>query len=66
MTRCGTPREVLAVLTERTADLGVPVAYGFPSGHGRDKRTLPLGARARLDATRKTLAIVERATALDV
>lgn len=33
-----------------TAPLGVPVLYGFPSGHTRtDAMTLPLGVRARLD-----------------
>ena len=33
-----------------TAPLGVPVLYGFPSGHTEtDALTLPLGVRARLD-----------------
>ena len=33
-----------------TAPLGVPVLYGFPSGHTvTDAMTLPLGVRARLD-----------------
>jgi muramoyltetrapeptide carboxypeptidase len=58
MANCGTRREILDVLTERTRDLGVPVAFGLPSGHGRGKRTLPLGVRARLDAGRRTLEIL--------
>ncbi|MGH7804724.1 MAG: S66 peptidase family protein, partial [Candidatus Binatia bacterium] len=59
MARCGRPREMHAVLAERTADLGVPVAYGLASGHGRGKRTLPLGVRARLDGGRRRLEILE-------
>lgn len=59
MARCGRPREMHAVLAERTVDLGVPVAYGVASGHGRGKRTLPLGVRARLDAGRRRLEILE-------
>ncbi len=59
MSNCGTRRELLGVLRERTADLGIPVAFGLPSGHGRGKRTVPLGVRARLDAGRRTLEILE-------
>jgi muramoyltetrapeptide carboxypeptidase len=59
MANCGRRRDLLAVLRERTADLGIPVAFGAPSGHGRGKRTVPLGARARLDATRKLLQPLE-------
>ncbi|MET0152323.1 MAG: LD-carboxypeptidase [Candidatus Binatia bacterium] len=61
MANCGRRRDLLAVLHERTADLGVPVAFGAPSGHGRGKRTIPLGARVRLDATRKLLQPLEPA-----
>jgi muramoyltetrapeptide carboxypeptidase len=61
MDRCGRRRDLVAVLEERTADLGVPVALGLPSGHGRGKRTLPLGALARLDATNRRLEILEAA-----
>jgi muramoyltetrapeptide carboxypeptidase len=59
MANCGRRRDLLAVLRERTADLGIPVAFGAPSGHGRGKRTVPLGARVRLDATRKLLQPLE-------
>jgi muramoyltetrapeptide carboxypeptidase len=61
MWNCGTRRELLRVLRERTADLGIPVAFGLPSGHGRGKLTVPLGVRARLDAGRRTLEILESA-----
>jgi muramoyltetrapeptide carboxypeptidase len=43
----GTPLE--EVVTRVVADLGVPVAYGLPSGHvSRENITLPIGARAEL------------------
>jgi muramoyltetrapeptide carboxypeptidase len=61
MQNCGTRRELLAVLTERTRDLGLPVAFGLPSGHGRGKRTVPLGVRVRLDAGRRVLEVLEPA-----
>jgi len=61
MKNCGSRRELLAVLRDRTADLGIPIAFGLPSGHGRGKRTLPFGARARLDGRRRVLEITSRA-----
>ncbi len=42
--------------------LGVPVMVGLPCGHGKHLATLPLGARARLDADNLTLEILEAAT----
>lgn len=41
---------VEAVLRERLATLGVPVAQGLPFGHGRTNVPLVFGCRARLDA----------------
>ena len=52
---------VAEVLRDRLDDLGVPVAAGFPFGHVDDNWTLPVGARARLDADAGTLEIVEGA-----
>ncbi|MGE0886562.1 MAG: LD-carboxypeptidase [Blastocatellales bacterium] len=50
------------VLAERTADLGVPVIFGLPSGHSpRGNLTLPLGVMATLDGKRGTLSIDEAA-----
>jgi muramoyltetrapeptide carboxypeptidase LdcA involved in peptidoglycan recycling len=38
------------MLRDWTAGLGVPVLFGFPSGHTRSKgMLLPLGVRARID-----------------
>lgn len=49
------------VVLDRLAGLGVPIALGFPFGHVADNWTLPVGVRARLDADRGTLALLESA-----
>jgi muramoyltetrapeptide carboxypeptidase len=49
------------VLATYFLPLGVPVAYGFPIGHVDDQWTLPLGIRARLDATAGEVEILESA-----
>jgi len=46
---------------EQTAGLGVPVLWGIEAGHGTENLTLPMGARARLDATNCRLSFIERA-----
>ncbi|HEV7364734.1 MAG TPA: LD-carboxypeptidase [Gemmatimonadales bacterium] len=52
--------EVLASYFE---PLGIPVAYGFPVGHIEAQWTLPLGVRARLDADRGEVELMEPAVA---
>jgi muramoyltetrapeptide carboxypeptidase len=52
--------EVLAGYLE---PLGIPVAYGFPVGHIEAQWTLPLGVRARLDADRGEVELLEPAVA---
>lgn len=52
------------ILLDRLDGLGVPIAAGFPFGHIADNWTLPVGARARLDATAGTLEILEPAVSL--
>ena len=47
------------IFTDYFAPLGVPVLLDFPAGHVPDQVTLPLGARARLDADKRTLTILE-------
>ena len=47
------------VLKERSADLGIPVLGALPVGHGPGNGALPLGRRARLDATRGRLDLLE-------
>lgn len=51
-----------AVLRDLLAPLGVPILAGLPIGHGRENWTLPVGARARLDADGASLEILEPTT----
>jgi muramoyltetrapeptide carboxypeptidase len=48
-----------AVLREHLAALGKPVLAGWPAGHGRPNRALPLGARVTLDASAGVLTLDE-------
>ncbi|MBN1594389.1 LD-carboxypeptidase, partial [candidate division FCPU426 bacterium] len=50
---------VREVLHERLRPLGIPVFSGLPVGHIADQVTLPYGVLARMDAGRRTLAILE-------
>jgi muramoyltetrapeptide carboxypeptidase len=45
------------VLREHFAAMGKPVLAGWPAGHGRPNRALPLGARVTLDAGAGTLTL---------
>ena len=47
------------ILDEVLAPLGIPVIGNVPVGHGKHMVTIPLGARARLDADAKALEILE-------
>ncbi|MFO0104192.1 MAG: hypothetical protein ACK516_02805, partial [Cyanobium sp.] len=51
-------RRLEQVLRERSLDLGIPVLAGLPLGHRCGNATLPLGARARLDADAGRLDLV--------
>ncbi len=51
------------VLDYYLADLGIPVVYGLPIGHGQHNLTIPLGVAATLDAEARTLAFEETALA---
>ncbi|MDN5326596.1 MAG: muramoyltetrapeptide carboxypeptidase [Moorella sp. (in: firmicutes)] len=65
-TRCDDKRRgltALEVITARLKPLGRPCFYGLPAGHVKPQATLPLGIRARLDATACTLTYLEAATA---
>jgi muramoyltetrapeptide carboxypeptidase len=44
-------------VTDRLADLGVPVLGGLRIGHGSGQLTVPLGARATIDTTAGTLTV---------
>ena len=47
------------VLAEALLPLGKPLLAGWPAGHGTPNRPLPLGARVRLDATRRSLTLLD-------
>ena len=49
------------VLTTKTENLKIPVVYGMMIGHTSNQITLPIGAKAVLDADSKTLDILEAA-----
>jgi muramoyltetrapeptide carboxypeptidase len=51
------------ILDEVLAPLGIPVIGNVPVGHGKHMVTIPLGAKARLDADAKTLDILEAGVA---
>ncbi len=51
--------EVIEVIAERVAGLGVPALYGLALGHQRDVATWPQGCMAELDASSKTLRVIE-------
>ncbi|HEX6133456.1 MAG TPA: LD-carboxypeptidase [Longimicrobiales bacterium] len=58
-TDCGDADELHALLRSLADAAGVPAVAQLPIGHERDNWTLPLGVRARLDATRGTLELLE-------
>jgi muramoyltetrapeptide carboxypeptidase len=47
------------ILEDHIAPLGKPAIYGLACGHGAYHLTLPVGVRARLDATERVLSIEE-------
>ena len=49
------------VIEERTKDLGIPVVYGLPFGHVKSKLTLPLGVQAELNASTKSIRLLQPA-----
>jgi muramoyltetrapeptide carboxypeptidase len=56
------PDETLSlrqVLDDHIVPLGKPAIYGLACGHGTYHLTLPMGVRARLDATEHSLSIEE-------
>lgn len=68
-TDCGTDKSsfelslsLSEVLDETLGALGKPVLAGLLFGHTREKSTIPFLVEAELDATAKTLTVVESAT----
>ncbi|MFF8563751.1 LD-carboxypeptidase [Streptomyces albidoflavus] len=54
---CGPYEEVRAVLHDRLAPLGVPVAEEFGFGHGEGALTMPFGVAGELDVEAGTLTL---------
>ena len=57
------PEEYRSWLARRFAGAPFPVAAGFPAGHLAATRTLPLGARVRVDLDRRAIAFLESGVA---
>lgn len=55
---CGDPEEIRALMLDRLGPLGVPIAWDFGVGHVPASPTIPLGARATLDADAGTLQVL--------
>jgi muramoyltetrapeptide carboxypeptidase len=49
-----------AIVEENFASLGIPVVRSLPAGHVDGKWTLPLGGRARLNTSTRTLELLPR------
>lgn len=65
-TRCRTPPDEPSIsleetLRDRLEPLHVPAAIGLSFGHVQQHFTIPLGIRARFDATERTLTLLEPA-----
>jgi muramoyltetrapeptide carboxypeptidase len=56
---CGEPEAVHEVFADAFGRDRIPVAAGFPIGHGSENRTIPLGLSAVLDAGRGVLTYLE-------
>jgi len=52
---------LIETLTDRLADLDVPVLYGLSFGHITHQCTLPVGIAATLDTEKRTLTVLEKA-----
>lgn len=58
---CGPAEDIQAILTERVADLGVPMIAWANIGHGGRSQTFPIGIAAELNAETRTLRLLESA-----
>jgi len=58
---CGEPAAIDRLIKERFAPMNIPIAAGFPLGHGPENTTLPLGISAELDTDVMTLPLLESA-----
>ncbi|MBW2709541.1 MAG: LD-carboxypeptidase [Deltaproteobacteria bacterium] len=56
---CGEPTAIDRLIKERFSPMNIPIAAGFPLGHGPENTTLPLGVLAELDTDVMTLSLLE-------
>jgi muramoyltetrapeptide carboxypeptidase len=56
MPDCGPREELCETISDCLADLGVPIGFGVPVGHGDEHLAVPLGVRVRLSVTGTGLA----------
>ena len=59
---CGDAEAIHAVFRQVFDPMGIPVAAGFPIGHGAENATLPMGIEARLSTHPPQLAYLDVAT----
>nr|WP_221473034.1 LD-carboxypeptidase [Amycolatopsis umgeniensis] len=57
-TACGDPEAIRELMLDRLGPLGVPTVWDFGFGHVPASPTIPLGARATLDADTGTLLVL--------
>ena len=48
-------------LHDRLGDLDIPIMYGFSFGHISNQCSFPVGVRAQMDTTKKTITLLEAA-----
>ena len=48
------------ILIQLLKPLNIPVVYGFPFGHVATKMTIPTGVKAKFNANKKTLKLLEK------
>ena len=56
---CGEPAAIDRLIKERFKPMNIPMAAGFPLGHGPENTTLPLGVLAELDTDAMSLSLLE-------
>jgi muramoyltetrapeptide carboxypeptidase len=58
-TGCGTAEQIEQILVERVDDLDVPMIAWANVDHGTSFQTFPIGIAAELDATARTLRLLD-------
>jgi len=48
------------VIEQLFSNIDIPIMIGFPFGHVKDKLTLPIGIKAEIDTSKRSIRILER------